>query len=397
MGCIAFISANGKELQLATLQHQKKKGIWDLHFHKDLALAEQIVRIFKGKELANLSWNPSGLELVVADIYGRLAICTIFIAMNRLIVSKVWMNDPENHMNALVGSFWLNVKKVVCLIPRISTLASSEFLQVPQYRSAVKQDGQWNYTVTQQEMKGPYNPWAIRAPLSAMIMVSRGGSVRLIYQGQDNQWQDARWDIDNLSTSNDLLTHAALCPDKGMFRVPQLCTPLMPLLGDSLLLVAHTAGKQLRLYRATIDWQLSTGKDQIASGPKIAFQHLETIDECCPMLDYTSQNQETYILPSSEAQLSHLELLPQAADLRSKESASPTILATFLYLPTLYSVNEVREQPYTILSRWVMRNVESTLHTAFGSLTSKKSNSPVRLKVRPLAVCRNSLQYSSIQ
>ena len=125
-------------------------------------------------------------------------------------------------------------------------------------------------------------------------------------------------------------------------------------------------------------------------------QHLETIDDCCPMLDYTTQNQETYILPSSEAQLSHLELLPQAADPRSKESASPTILATFSYLPNQYSVNGVREQPYTVLSRWVMRNVETTLHTAFGSLTSKKSNSPVRLKVRPLVVRKMSLNYSSI-
>ncbi|MCJ1321765.1 mediator complex subunit [Xylographa vitiligo] len=347
MGCIAYISANGKELHLATLQHHKRNGIWNLHLHADPALAEQIIRIFKGRELANLSWNPSGLELVVADVYGRLAICTIFIAINRLIVSKVWMNDPENYMNALVGSVWLNVKKVV-----------------PLYRSAERQDGQWNYTVTQQEMKGPYNPWAVKTPLSAMVVVSRGGSVRLAYQGQDNQWQDVRCEIDDLSTSNDLLTHAALCPDRG----------------DSLLLTVHTAGKQLRLYRATIDWQQSTGKDQIASGPKISFQHLETIDACCPMLDYTTQNQETYILPSSEAQLSHLELLPQAADPRSKESASPTILATFSYLPNQYSVTGVREQSYTILSRWVMRNVESTLHTVFGSLTSKKSNSPVRIK-----------------
>ena len=123
MGCIAYISANGKELHLATLQHHKRNGIWDLHLHADPALAEQIIRIFKGRELANLSWNPSGLELVVADVYGRLAICTIFIAINRLIVSKVWMNDPENYMNALVGSVWLNVKKVVCLFPGISTFA----------------------------------------------------------------------------------------------------------------------------------------------------------------------------------------------------------------------------------------------------------------------------------
>ncbi|MCJ1284725.1 mediator complex subunit [Xylographa opegraphella] len=346
MGCIAYISTDGKELHLATLLHHKKKGIWDLHLHTDPTLVDHIMRTFKGRELAHLSWNPSGSELLVADIYGRLAICTIVIAMNRLTVSKTW-NDPDNYMNSLVGLFWLNVKKVV-----------------PLYRSAVRQDGQWNYAVTQQETKGPYNPWATKSPLSAMVIVSRGGSVRLVYQGPDNSWHDVRHEIDDFATTNELLTHAALCPDRG----------------DSLLLAVHTTGKQLRLYRATIDWQQPAGKEPASSEPKISFQHLETIDDCCPMLDYTTQNQETYTLPSSEAQLSHIELLAQAADPRSKESASPTILATFSYLPNQYSVSGVHELPYTILSRWVMRNVESTLHSVFGSLTSKKSSSPVRLK-----------------
>lgn len=64
-------------------------------------------------------------------------------------------------------------------------------------------------------MKGPYNPWASKAQLSALVVISRGGTLRLVYQGQDSQWQDVRHDIDELSTSNDLITHASLCPDKG--------------------------------------------------------------------------------------------------------------------------------------------------------------------------------------
>ncbi|MCJ1479591.1 mediator complex subunit [Lambiella insularis] len=347
MGCIAYITADGKELHVATLRHRNDHNTWDLHLHADPTLGEHIAKIYKGRELANLSWNPSGLELVVADVYGRLSVCTTVIATNRLMVSKVWLSEPENHFNAMVGSTWLNVKKVV-----------------PLYRSATRQDGQWNYAATQYEMKGPHNPWAIKAPLSAMVVISRGGTLRLIYQGQDAQWQDVRHEIDELSTSNDLFTHASLCSDKG----------------ESLLLAVHTAGKQLRLYRVTIDWQQSTGKDQITSLPKVLFQHLDSVDECCPMLDDTSLEQGNFTLPSPEAKLSHLELLPQSTDVRTKEITPATVLVIFSHVASQYSTVGAREQAHTILSRWVYRNVESTLHTAFGSLTSKKSGPPVKLK-----------------
>lgn len=113
MGCIAYITADGKELHIATLRHRKDHGTWELHLHADPTLGEHISKIYRGRELANLLWNPSGLELVVADVFGRLSVCTIFIATNRLLVSKVWPNEPENQMNAMVGSMWLNIKKVV--------------------------------------------------------------------------------------------------------------------------------------------------------------------------------------------------------------------------------------------------------------------------------------------
>ena len=69
--------------------------------------------------------------------------------------------------------------------------------------------------MNQHETKGPYNPWATRVPFAAFLIVTRGGYLRLLYQGQDSLWQDVRYEIDDFSTSNDLLTHAALCGDKG--------------------------------------------------------------------------------------------------------------------------------------------------------------------------------------
>lgn len=155
----------------------------------------------------------------------------------------------------------------------------------------------------------------------------------------------------------------------------------MLVLGESLLLAVHTAGNQLRLYRVTIDWQQLAGKDQTTSLPKILVQHLETVDECRPMLYDTNLQQENYSIPSPEAKLSHLEMLPQSTDPRIKENTPPIILVVFSHIGSQYSTVEAREQAHTILSRWVLRNVELTLHPAFGSLTSKKSASPVKLKV----------------
>ena len=113
IGCIAYISSDGKQVHLASLRHKKKEGSWTLHLHSDPMLAEHILKIYKGRQLANLSWSPAGTELVIADEYGRLSVCSILIAINRLMVQKVWIGDPETHLNALVGSIWFNVKKMV--------------------------------------------------------------------------------------------------------------------------------------------------------------------------------------------------------------------------------------------------------------------------------------------
>ena len=153
------------------------------------------------------------------------------------------------------------------------------------------------------------------------------------------------------------------------------------------MLATHTIGKQLRLYRLSIDWQHSPGKEQATSLPRMTFQHLETIDECCPLPGQTGQHPESYTMHYPEAQLSHLDLMPPSPDLRKKDSSFPTVLATFSHTPFLYSASELREQPCTIMSRWELRSQKSTIHPSFSSLASKKSNSPANLKVFRCIYC----------
>ncbi|MCJ1251659.1 mediator complex subunit [Trapelia coarctata] len=170
--------------------------------------------------------------------------------------------------------------------------------------------------------------------------------------------------MDEISTSDDILTHAAFSTDEGR----------------TLLLAVHTVGKKLRLYRVAIDWQVSPGKDQAGSLPKVTLQHLETVDEFQPASEQNNLQSNHYMMPSFEARLSHLELLPPALDMLTKENTLPTILATFSYLPPQYNGAETREQPFSIISRWELRSGKLALHSAFMSLTSKKASSPSTLK-----------------
>ena len=64
---------------------------------------------------------------------------------------------------------------------------------------------------------GPCVPWTVKQHqiIAAFIVVTRTGYARLVYQRPDNQWQDVKYEIDDLVTSDDLLTHASFCPEKG--------------------------------------------------------------------------------------------------------------------------------------------------------------------------------------
>lgn len=76
----------------------------------------------------------------------------------------------------------------------------------------MKKDGEWNFGVSHHKPMGPHNPTANK---SALVAVTRGGVLKLLFQGSDMRFQDLKGEIDSISTSAELLTHAAMCADKG--------------------------------------------------------------------------------------------------------------------------------------------------------------------------------------
>lgn len=83
------------------------------------------------------------------------------------------------------------------------------------YRGAVRHEGQWNYTASTHKPMGPFHPFN----KSALVAVTRGGTLRLVYQQPDSRWLEALTEIESIGSSIDVLTHASLCADKGIKHI----------------------------------------------------------------------------------------------------------------------------------------------------------------------------------
>ena len=80
----------------------------------------------------------------------------------------------------------------------------------------LKANNQWSFTVVQQKLLGPRNPYQqTNSPQkAALVAVTRSGMIRVLYQGQDNRWQDFKSESENIACPTELLTHATMCPEK---------------------------------------------------------------------------------------------------------------------------------------------------------------------------------------
>ena len=58
---------------------------------------------------------------------------------------------------------------------------------------------------------GPHNP----NQKPALVAVTRGGMIRLMFQDKNMRWQHVKTEIDSISSSSELLSHAAMTADKG--------------------------------------------------------------------------------------------------------------------------------------------------------------------------------------
>lgn len=94
---------------------------------------------------------------------------------------------------------------------------SAHPLQVPWYLPAVKTNGQWEYNATSNKSPGPLHP---SHNSLAIIYVTRNGSLKLLSQAANSpQWPEIKGDLESISSSSDLLTHASFSPEPGTPRL----------------------------------------------------------------------------------------------------------------------------------------------------------------------------------
>ena len=57
----------------------------------------------------------------MSDVFGRLSLFSVYVALNRVGISKSCAHEPEDSLGSLVGMMWLNTdRNVGCLLNRWS-------------------------------------------------------------------------------------------------------------------------------------------------------------------------------------------------------------------------------------------------------------------------------------
>lgn len=195
-GCIAYITRDGCNVVVRNLMCDSSDGQWRMSKEH---LVDGVATAHSEHQLVHLSWSHHGNELAIVDAFGQISIYSLFIAINRLSLYRRCGLDPEDHLSAVVGLTWLHLDR-------------------PSYfpKPMLKAQNQWNFTVLQQRLLGPRNPYqqANNPQKAALVAVTRSGMIRVLYQGQDNRWQDFKSESENVASPSELLTHATMCPEK---------------------------------------------------------------------------------------------------------------------------------------------------------------------------------------
>ncbi|KAI1000695.1 hypothetical protein K3495_g7503 [Podosphaera aphanis] len=339
-GSIASVASDGYSLEIRNLRYNPSNGTW--------GLSEPSIPNFsstqEGGPLRHLSWSPTGCDLAVIDSVGRVTILTIFSSLNKLSVSRNYHLDLTDDLYTVAGSYWLPLAPIPPGRPAI--------INGP----ATNEGGSYRYEASQAPILGPCHP---NHHKSAFVFVTTNGLLKLLWP-QNNKWRDIHTELESIMSSDDLITHAAICPDKNQ-------NP------HGILMIAFaTASKQLRTVRALIDWNLPKVEKvpvvKITLNPTIKTKHL-AVTTWAPEIPLDVPHEIN--LSSSMAQLSHIRFLQPASD-SNANLVPPTILTARSYLPIPSS--QFNSEVQTVFDRWEVSEKQLSLHPAFEQLGIRRNN-----------------------
>lgn len=235
------------------------------------------------------------------------------------------------------------------------------------YGPATRETDKYTYTNTVMQNYGPWHP---NPQKSALVCVTENGLLKLFFSQNSNQVQEVHIEMESITSSDDLITHAAICSERGEIKKAVASPSATHNLTGKLLIAVATVSKQLKVMQAEINWgQAQPPQDkQIPPGslplrPSLKIEHITTTS-------WLQQGLADSHLDVSMDHISHLEVLPPVLDMKTKTITPAVILATRLHIPTPQSHFGIEYQ--SIIDRWDVATGESQqLHPAFEQRGSK--------------------------
>ncbi|KAK4154621.1 hypothetical protein C8A00DRAFT_14256 [Chaetomidium leptoderma] len=303
--------------------------------------------------LVHLAWSPTmNPDLAVVDALGRITILSFHITINQTYPVRRCETDVADDLHAIVGCYWLPVG-----MPQ-----NKQYHLI--HGPAIKNQSEYRY---EHQFYQAFGPWHPLPGKSAFLCVTTNGSLKLFFMQHNARMEETAIELESVTSSDDLITHASLCSDK-----------------NNLLVALATASKQLRVVRVGIQWGLPQADKQVPPGsvplrPSLRETHVA-------VTSWVQHGPSDSVLEASMAQLSHIEILPSAPAGQSQPMAPPVVLTVRSYVPQ--DASPYHSENQSIIDRWeVVNDQPQTVHPAFEQLGSKNgaaSTPPTMTHLRKL-------------
>ncbi|KAL9104109.1 MAG: hypothetical protein Q9163_000911 [Psora crenata] len=288
-GALAYISSDGYSVVLQHLLCDPQDGQWKLsqqYVIDDTYTAQQHVG------LVHVSWDHAGNFLATIDAHGRTSIYATFFAINRMNTIRRCAFDPEDDLGAVMGLMWLHMDRP----------AKSFY-----YKPSIKTNGQWNFMCTPQKLAGPRNP----LQKSSVVLVTRGGVIRVLYQDKDNRWQDIRADVQHVKDASGVLSHVAMCADRGDTAGPESKSraPTQPFVLTAFSCFSHDFQGGDTANTILCKWELSSEKPALhPSFTQLASKRPNTSPNAELSAEYCVKKSPEIVVPRALISLHHINL-----------------------------------------------------------------------------------------
>lgn len=340
-GIIATVAPDGRSIELRYLRAHPKDASWGLSEPTTFVPEGSLL----GGPIVHLAWSPTQTsDLAIIDAVGRVLIVNFSTNVNRPTTQRRWDEDSTDDLNAVVGTFWLNI------LPTHRNQANP--LHAPAYKEG--NSNSYTFDTSLQVSNAPYHPNPTR---SALVCVTTNGLLKMFWAQNNNKVQETSFELDSITSSNDLVTHAAIAPDTK---------------AKCMWVAFATSSKQLHLAQCQLNWGLSqeTMKGAMAAGqqlnPAFAGKHVA-------ITSWLSGNTAEPTSDSLANQISLFEFVPGTFDQTSKTWLWPVIIVVRSFVPT--PDTPYNQEAQSIIDRWeVTSDQPQNLHPAFENLGSRRNS-----------------------